>query len=212
MQEQTTQSQDATNLEQTTIPELVDDVRAGKMNRRELMKALAVMGVSAAGAGAIAAVAINRISAQAPAPSAPTGGDTNAQLHINQHNAHLIKQATGNVQQLHSDYHENAIVEDSMFPHPFIGREAILKRKSAGFTAMPDLQINVTNRVVHGDQLTVEWIATGTHKQDYPGLPATGRSFSIPGVTVVVRKNGKIVRESLYYDMAEVQRQLGGKM
>jgi steroid delta-isomerase-like uncharacterized protein len=55
----------------------------------------------------------------------------------------------------------------------------------------------------------VEWIATGTHKVDYPGLPATGRKFSIPGVTVVVRRNGKIVRESLYYNMAEVQRQLG---
>jgi hypothetical protein len=27
----------------------------------------------------------------------------------------------------------------------------------------------------------------------------------------VVRRNGKIVRESLYYDMAEVQRQLGAR-
>ncbi len=212
MQEQMTHSQDATNLEQITIPELVDEVRAGKMNRRELMKALAVMGVSAVGAGAIAAVAINRLSAQSPASSAPSNGDTNGQLHVRQHTDHLIKQATGNVQQLQHDYHEHAIVEDSMFPHPFVGREAILKRKSAGFTAMPDLKINVTNRVVHGDQLTVEWVATGTHSQDYPGLPATGRAFSIPGVTVVVRKDGKILRESLYYDMAEVHRQLGGKM
>ena len=46
---------------------------------------------------------------------------------------------------------------------------------------------------------------------DYPGLVASGRSFSIPGVTVVVRQNGKIVRESLYYDMNEVQRQLGSR-
>jgi len=57
--------------------------------------------------------------------------------------------------------------------------------------------------------LTVEWVAGGTHTSDYPGLPATGRSFSIHGVTVAVRQNGKIVRESLYYDMAEVARQLG---
>ena len=59
--------------------------------------------------------------------------------------------------------------------------------------------------------LTVEWVASGTHVHDYPGLPATGRAFSIPGVTVVVRRDGKIVRESLYYDMAEVHRQLGTK-
>lgn len=84
-----------------------------------------------------------------------------------------------------------------------------MQRKSAGFAAMPDMKIEVTNRIAMGDQLTVEWIARGTHLQDYPGLPATGRSFAIPGVTVVIRRDGKIVRESLYYDMAEVRRQLG---
>ena len=98
-----------------------------------------------------------------------------------------------------------------MHAHAFVGREAIMARKNAGFTSMPDLKIAVTNRVVHGDQLTVEWVASGTHTRDYPGLPATGRAFSIPGVTVVVRRDGKIVRESLYYDMAEVQGQLGSK-
>ena len=96
-----------------------------------------------------------------------------------------------------------------MYPHAFVGREAIMSRKSAGFTAMPNLNITVKNRMVHGDQLTVEWVASGMHTHDYPGLAATGRAFSIPGVTVVVRRDGKIVRESLYYDMAEVQRQLG---
>ena len=84
-----------------------------------------------------------------------------------------------------------------------------MARKSAGFAAMPGMKITVTNRIVRGDQLTVEWVATGTHVQDYAGLRATGRSFSIPGVTAVVRRDGKIVRESLYYDVAEVRRQLG---
>lgn len=189
-----------------TIPEMVDEVRAGKMDRRTLIKRLTVMGLSAAGAGAIAEVAARQIASHI-AQTAP--GDSNGQLHIRKHNDHLVHQATGNIQQLQHDYHENAIVEDSMYPHPFVGREAILNRKNAGFAAMPDLKITVTKRIVQGDQLTVEWIASGTHKVDYPGLPATGRRFSIPGVTVVVRKNGKIMRESLYYDMAEVQRQLG---
>jgi len=194
--------------EEQTIPELVDDVRAGKMTRRQLIKRLTIMGVSAAGAGAVAAVAVRQLTSHG---SQSIPGDNNAQQHIQQHDQHITKQSTGDIQQLQHDYHENAIVEDSMFPHPFVGREAILARKGAGFAAMPDLTITPTKRMVHGDQLTVEWVASGTHKHDYPGLPATGRSFSIPGVTVVVRRNGKIVRESLYYDMAEVQRQLGAK-
>ena len=198
--------QDQVEQEEQSIPEMVDDVRAGKMDRRTLIKTLTLMGLSAAGAGAIAEVAARQIASHV-AQTAP--GDNNGQLHIKQHNDHLVHQATGNIQQLQHDYHENAIVEDSMFPHPFVGREAIMNRKSAGFASMPDLNIAVTRRIVRGDQLTVEWVASGTHQVDYPGLPATGRRFSIPGVTVVVRKNGKITRESLYYDMSEVQRQLG---
>lgn len=194
--------------QEQTIPELVDDVRAGHLTRRQLIKRLTIMGVSAAGAGAIAAVAVRQLTSHG-ASSIP--GDNNAQQHIQQHEQHMAHQATGNVQQLQHDYHVDAIVEDSMHPQPFVGREAIMTRKSAGFAAMPDMTITPTNRIVHGDQLTVEWVATGTHMHDYPGLPATGRSFSIPGVTVVVRRDGKIVRESLYYDMAEVQRQLGAK-
>ncbi len=189
-----------------TIPEMVDDVRAGKLDRRTLIKNLTLMGISAAGAGAIAAVAARQIASNF---IQHVNGDSNAQLHLQQHDQHLLDQVTGKIQQLQHDYHENAIVEDSMYPHPFVGREAIMARKNAGFAAMPDLNITVTNRIVQEDQLTVEWVASGTHTSDYPGLPATGRSFSIPGVTVVVRQNGKIVRESLYYDMAEVARQLG---
>jgi steroid delta-isomerase-like uncharacterized protein len=189
-----------------TIPEMVDEVRAGKMNRRKLLKTLTLMGVSAAGAGAIAAVAARQIALNA---TPAVHGDNNASQHLQQHDVHLQHQATGNVQRLQHDYHTDAVVEDSMYSHAFVGHEAIMSRKSAGFTAMPNLNITVKNRIVHGDQLTVEWVASGTHTQDYPGLVATGRSFSIPGVTVVVRRNGKIVRESLYYDMAEVQRQLG---
>jgi steroid delta-isomerase-like uncharacterized protein len=191
---------------ESTIPEMVDDVRAGKMDRRTLIKNLTLMGISAAGTGAIAAVAARQIASNF---THYVTGDSNAHQHLQQHDQHLLDQVTGNIQQLQHDYHENAIVEDSMYPHPFVSREAIMARKSAGFAAMPDLKITVTNRIVQGDQLTVEWVASGTHTSDYPGLSATGRTFSIPGVTVVVRQNGKIVRESLYYDMAEVGRQLG---
>lgn len=198
--------QDQEQQEEHTIPEMVDEVRGGKMDRRTLIKRLIVMGLSVVGASTIAEVAAKQITSHA-AQTVP--GDNNGQLHVRQHKDHLIHQASGNIQQLQHDYHENAIVEDSMYSQPFVGREAIMNRKSAGFAAMPDLKFTVTRRIVRGDQLTVEWVASGTHQVDYPGLPATGREFSIPGVTVVVRKNGKIMRESLYYDMAEVQRQLG---
>ncbi|HZU69094.1 MAG TPA: ester cyclase [Ktedonobacteraceae bacterium] len=192
--------------EEYTIPQMVDEVRAGKMPRRQFMKKLAHMGITAAGIGAIAAVA-SIPTASGPITSAPVIEDGTDHLQL--HDQHLQNQTSGNTGALQNDYHENAIVEDSMYPQPFVGRAAIMARKGTGMAAIPDLQIQVVNRVVHGNQVSVEWIATGTHSGDFPGLPASGRSFSIQGVTVVVRENGKITRESLYYDMAEVRRQLG---
>jgi steroid delta-isomerase-like uncharacterized protein len=192
--------------EEYTIPEMVDEVRAGKMQRRQFMKRLTLMGISAAGVGAIAAAAASRQFATKPVPQ---GNLQDAVDHLQRHDEHLANQSQGNVDQLYNDYAEHAVVEDSMYPHPFVGRSAIMSRKSAGIAAIPRLKINVTNRIAHGNQLTVEWVASGIHSGDYPGLAASGRSFSIPGVTVVVRQNGKIVRESLYYDMQEVRRQLG---
>jgi steroid delta-isomerase-like uncharacterized protein len=193
--------------EENTIPEMVDEVREGKMERRQFIKRLTIMGVSAAGVGAIVAAAASRQFATKPV----SPGNSHGTDHMQRHDEHLAHQSQGNLDQLHHDYAEHAVVEDSMYPHPFIGRAAIIARKSSGMAAIPGLKIIVTNRIVHGDQLTVEWIATGTHSADYPGLAATGRSFSIPGVTVVVRHDGKIVRESLYYDMEEVRSQLGSR-
>ncbi len=194
--------------EEYTIPEMVDDVRVGKMQRRQFMKRLTLMGVSAAGVGAIVAAAASRPFATKPVPQSNL---QDAVDHLQRHDEHIASQTQGNLDQLQSDYDEHAVVEDSMYPHAFAGREAIMARKSVGMTAVPGLKISVTNRIVRGNQLTVEWVASGTHTGDFPGLSASGRSFSIPGVTVVVRRNGKIIRESLYYDMAEVQHQLGSR-
>ena len=81
---------------------------------------------------------------------------------------------------------------------------AVTRPMAADFLA----KLQVTNRVVHGNQVTVEWVATGTHTGDLPDLPASGRSFSLRGVTVVIRHDGKVVREALYYDVADLRRQL----
>src|SRR5690242_3724202 len=192
--------------EEYTIPQMVDDVRVGKMPRRNLIKTLTAMGISAVGAGTIATVAASQSFASKSASLTKLDGEPEEQLQL--HDQHLAHQANGNTNDLHHDYAEDAVVEDSMHSEPFVGRAAIMARKSMGIAAIPNLQIKVTNRVVHGSQVTAEWVATGTHTADLPGLPVSSRQFSIHGVTVVLRHEGKIVRETIYYDMATVYRQL----
>jgi len=191
--------------EEYTIPQMVDDVRTGKMPRRHFIKTLTAMGISATGIGAITAADVRSFNS---VPADQVKLDKGPDL-LELHDNHLRHQSQANTSALENDYAANAVVEDSMHPRPFVGRMAIMARKGVGMAAVPDLKINVTNRVVHGNQVSVEWVATGTHTSDFPNLPATGRQFSINGVTVVVRQDGKIVHEALYYNMDEVHRQLG---
>lgn len=190
--------------ETPTIPQMVEDVRAGVMPRRRFIQALTALGVSAAGAGIIATVAASRAFSAKPV----THGNEETAQNIQLHQQHLANQTQGNAGAVSNDYAENAIVHDSLYPMPVVGRDAIMQRK--GLTAIPDLQIRVTNRKAEGSQLIVEWEATGTHNTHLPGLPASGRAFAFQGVTVVIRHNGKIVHEAIYYDVDEVKRQLGG--
>ena len=190
--------------EEYVLPQMVDNVRAGKMERRAFMKKLTTMGISTAGIGAIVA----SISTS-PTSEATALVNTHDSQHIEHHDNHLRHQARGNLHALQHDYAENAIVEDSMYEKPFIGRAAIMERKNVITSAASDPKITVTNRIVTGNQVTAEWVATGIHTGDLPDLPASGRPFSIHGVTVVVRHEGKIVREALYYDVKHLYKQLG---
>ena len=189
--------------EQYMIPQMVDDVREGKLPRRRFILALAALGISAAGISAIVAAASHPMT---PKPS--VAPNPQEQQHLQQHDNHISKQSRGDLNELQHDYAEHAIVEDSLHDQPFVGRAAIMARKSMGFAAVTNAQITVTNRVVQGNQVTVEWVATGTHTGDLPGLPASNQPYVLPGVTVVVREAGKIVREALYYDVADFRRQL----
>ncbi len=186
-----------------SLPQMVDEVRAGRMPRRVFMKQLTTMGITTVGISAI----IASISTSSTSTTAALA-DNHAAQHLQHHDNHLRHQAQGNLHALNQDYAENAIVEDSMHPQPFIGRTAIMERKNVITSAASDAKITITNRLVTGHQVTAEWVATGVHTGDLPGLPASGRPFSIHGVTVVIRHEGKIVREALYYDVNQLYRQL----
>jgi steroid delta-isomerase-like uncharacterized protein len=48
----------------------------------------------------------------------------------------------------------------------------------------------------------MEWIWRGRQTKDLPGLPATNKSFEVRGATVVDFTDGKISRNSDYWDLA----------
>jgi steroid delta-isomerase-like uncharacterized protein len=106
------------------------------------------------------------------------------------------------------DYADEAIVDDPLFERPIAGKRAIGERKWAEMTSMSGVTIDVVHRFAHGKQVVAEWVVRGTHAGPFMGYAPTGRRIEIRGMTVVTRENGKITRESLFYDVAELHRQL----
>jgi steroid delta-isomerase-like uncharacterized protein len=179
-----------------SVRDMIEALRRGKVSRRKLVAALTALGVSAAAAATVAAAA-----ARQGAPSVQ-------RQHLKLHDQHVTRQTQGHVHAMMTDYAEHAIVDDPLFDTPFVGVAAIARRYAAEVASVPDRALTIINRVVSGDQLIVEWEATGTHVADFLGVGGNGQRFAISGVTIITRDGGKIVRESHYFDTAHLRRQI----
>jgi steroid delta-isomerase-like uncharacterized protein len=180
-----------------SVRDLVEAVRAGKLTRRQLVVGLSALGLTAAGIAAIVAVATH-----------PASATHTTQQHLQHHDQHIARQVQGDVPSMMSDYAEGAVVDDPLFAAAFVGRAAIATRYAAEVASVPDRALTVLHRTVSGDQLIVEWEATGTHSQPFLGIGGAGRPYRLHGVTVVTRRDGLIVRESHYYDTAHLRAQI----
>ena len=76
-------------------------------------------------------------------------------------------------------------------------------------TAFPDGRIDLRQIHTAGDTAIVEFTGSGTHSGDLMGIAPTGRHISIPVITVLTVRGGRIVSEREYMDMAHITRQLG---
>jgi steroid delta-isomerase-like uncharacterized protein len=70
------------------------------------------------------------------------------------------------------------------------------------WSAFPDMAMVPGQAVEHGDGVAVEWIATGTHLGDFPGLPATGQPFRSRGVSMIRLQGHQVQSVADYWDLA----------
>ncbi len=206
------------------IEQLVHRYQQHEISRSRFVALLAGVGVSSTG--------IEMVSSTADAQAARLPATTDTKKHAGKqhknkklHHVHVQRQGSATLggpvtassldpqraqflQQILDDYADDAVVDDPMFEAPITGKAAIAQRKLAEITSIGNATIDVTHRFAHGDQVIAEWVLHGTHQGDFLGFAATGRRIEVRGMTIVTRLNGKITRESLYYDVASVQHQL----
>ena len=87
--------------------------------------------------------------------------------------------------------------------------EGLKQHNQHYFDAFPDAQFILKDMVAEGDKVTVRMVRTGTHKEEYIGIPPTGRTFSVDDLSIYRIVDGKIVEHWEVFDRYSMLVQLG---
>jgi steroid delta-isomerase-like uncharacterized protein len=105
-------------------------------------------------------------------------------------------------------YADDIVYEDAALGHVYRGLAATQEFYLKYMTAL-----SVVNRietlVTTDSAFGIGWCMSGTHSADLPGLPATGRSFTVRGATMGTIENGRIRTNVDYWNLADLMVQLG---
>lgn len=105
---------------------------------------------------------------------------------------------------------DEANYQDAPWGEQHHGRDAVEQYYRDLLTALPDLHIDVLDRVVTEDAVVLEVLISGTQAGPWRGLPATGRPVRFPLCAIYrFAPNAKLASEKIYYDRAGVLHQVG---
>ncbi len=105
---------------------------------------------------------------------------------------------------------DDCVFEDVTFGVVVHGKDELRSFVKGAFAAVPDFKYGLTSRFADRQWAVIEWVMSGTHKGDLPGMPATGNRFSsVRGSSILELEAGKIRRESDYWDAATFMKQVG---
>jgi steroid delta-isomerase-like uncharacterized protein len=76
-------------------------------------------------------------------------------------------------------------------------------------TGFSDVKFTVKDVFGQGNKIVKHWQFQGKHTGDFFGIPATGKTVDIDGVTLVLMKNGRIAQEQDFMDNGILMQQLG---
>jgi predicted ester cyclase len=75
--------------------------------------------------------------------------------------------------------------------------------------AFPDMKVSITHLVAEGDLVLIHHLTSGTHKGEFMGMPATGKSVKFDEMHLVRFANGKVIEHWGVEDTMTMMQQLG---
>jgi steroid delta-isomerase-like uncharacterized protein len=105
---------------------------------------------------------------------------------------------------VHPDY----VLHDPALP-TVTGRNSVRQVIAGIRLAFPDLAYTVEDLIAKGERVVARWTATGTHRGEFMGIPATGQPVSASGTSIYRFAEGKIAEEWKTWDVWGTMKQLG---
>jgi steroid delta-isomerase-like uncharacterized protein len=104
------------------------------------------------------------------------------------------------------DVAEHLLTDEFVLHDPVAGREVVGRDAERALisglrTSIPDLVFTIDDLVADGDNVTIRWIAEGTHGGELLGFPSTGRRLAIRGVDMYRLENGRITESWTFWDL-----------
>jgi steroid delta-isomerase-like uncharacterized protein len=89
------------------------------------------------------------------------------------------------------------------------GAEEIAAYFETLFRAIPDWRLEIVGIAAQGEDVFIQWQATGTHEGRSMGIEPTGKRIAIDGIDHFIVRDGRMVSNFIVADQMEYARQLG---
>ena len=101
------------------------------------------------------------------------------------------------------------IHHDPQTPKFSDGRDGYKQLVAFYLNAFPDSHFTIDQEIQEGETVVTRWTVTGTHRGDLATLPATGKTFSVTGISVARLQNGRLLESWNNWDALGLMQQLG---
>jgi steroid delta-isomerase-like uncharacterized protein len=108
-----------------------------------------------------------------------------------------------------NDLVKEDFIELDPLPGQQQGREGLKAVLMQFLSAFPDIHWNISEQISEGDKVVTRFIWTGTHRDTFLGIPATGKRVEVKGVVIDRLEAGKMADSRILMDTLGMMQQLG---
>ena len=108
-----------------------------------------------------------------------------------------------------NDLVKEDFVELDPLPGQQPGREGLKAILWQFHQAFPDMHWSIEEMVAEDDKVVTRFVWTGTHRDTFLGIPATGNSVEVKGVVIDHLENGQMAESRILMDTMGLMVQLG---